>query len=408
MFPTIDAAMGLSVSRADGAFSGEDRAIVELVAPHILRARRNTLIAAGAAGAEAGDEVRYVHWEALRPLGFSRRECQVLEWLGRGKTDEEIAAILGLGKRTVSHHVLDLLGKLGAPNRVAIVGQALRALRQGAALRDASFATDARTLAGFPAQIHPHLIALSGSTTPAAVARALSHALTALWPGRCPAVELVKLGDPSTPSPITMLDPTAVRACVDRLMLFAPGSTDPAAPRLGPWHALSGQSGFCCFGGGGYLREDLSAPAEHPVAALVFPPQRVALALRVSGGTGPLTRAELFLWRQLIPHAVLALRTACHALSEELHTVATLEVPEPDSPQWCSVDGLGLTPREGQVLGWVASGRRDQDIAILLGVSARTVNAHLRRVFEQLGVENRTTAVVETCRYFTLQAAYAK
>jgi DNA-binding response OmpR family regulator/DNA-binding CsgD family transcriptional regulator len=51
-----------------------------------------------------------------------------------------------------------------------------------------------------------------------------------------------------------------------------------------------------------------------------------------------------------------------------------------------------LTPREAEVLSWLAKGKTNRDIAEILGMSPRTVNKHLEHVFEKLGVETRTAA----------------
>lgn len=56
--------------------------------------------------------------------------------------------------------------------------------------------------------------------------------------------------------------------------------------------------------------------------------------------------------------------------------------------------GLPLTPREREVLRWVAAGKTDRDIAGLLGISVRTVQKHLERCYIALGVETRTAAVM--------------
>lgn len=51
-----------------------------------------------------------------------------------------------------------------------------------------------------------------------------------------------------------------------------------------------------------------------------------------------------------------------------------------------------LTPREAEVLSWLAKGKTNRDIADILGMSPRTVNKHLEHIFEKLGVETRTAA----------------
>ncbi|HEY8359592.1 MAG TPA: LuxR C-terminal-related transcriptional regulator, partial [Ramlibacter sp.] len=52
-----------------------------------------------------------------------------------------------------------------------------------------------------------------------------------------------------------------------------------------------------------------------------------------------------------------------------------------------------MTPREAEVLSWLAKGKTNRDIADILGMSPRTVNKHLEHIFEKLGVETRTAAV---------------
>ncbi|MEO6271581.1 MAG: response regulator [Rhodoferax sp.] len=51
-----------------------------------------------------------------------------------------------------------------------------------------------------------------------------------------------------------------------------------------------------------------------------------------------------------------------------------------------------LTPRETEVLSWLAKGKTNRDIADILGMSPRTVNKHLEHIFEKLGVETRSAA----------------
>ncbi|NUZ06284.1 response regulator transcription factor [Piscinibacter koreensis] len=57
-----------------------------------------------------------------------------------------------------------------------------------------------------------------------------------------------------------------------------------------------------------------------------------------------------------------------------------------------------LTPRETEVLSWIAKGKTNRDVAEILGMSPRTVNKHLERVFEKLGVETRAAAAALASR----------
>jgi DNA-binding CsgD family transcriptional regulator len=60
------------------------------------------------------------------------------------------------------------------------------------------------------------------------------------------------------------------------------------------------------------------------------------------------------------------------------------------SPQ--RLRSLGLTSREAEVLYWVSEGKRSEEIAMILGSSARTVSKHLEHIFSKLGVETRSAA----------------
>jgi DNA-binding NarL/FixJ family response regulator len=58
-----------------------------------------------------------------------------------------------------------------------------------------------------------------------------------------------------------------------------------------------------------------------------------------------------------------------------------------------------LTPREREVLGLVAAGLANKQIARRLGITDRTVKAHLTSVFARLGVEDRTQAALWAQRH---------
>jgi DNA-binding CsgD family transcriptional regulator len=61
-----------------------------------------------------------------------------------------------------------------------------------------------------------------------------------------------------------------------------------------------------------------------------------------------------------------------------------------------------LTARERDVLVWLAAGKTNRDIAAILGAKPRTVEKHLEHIYEKLGVETRTAAVM---RMFDQQAS---
>jgi DNA-binding CsgD family transcriptional regulator len=52
-------------------------------------------------------------------LGLTIREGEVLSWLSKGKTNRDIAQILGLSPRTVDKHLEQIYAKLGVENRTA-------------------------------------------------------------------------------------------------------------------------------------------------------------------------------------------------------------------------------------------------------------------------------------------------
>ena len=54
---------------------------------------------------------------------------------------------------------------------------------------------------------------------------------------------------------------------------------------------------------------------------------------------------------------------------------------------------LDLTPRELEVLQGAAAGERNKEIAHRLGISPRTVKAHLTSVYNKLGVDSRGAAI---------------
>lgn len=63
-------------------------------------------------------------------LGLTTREGEVLAWLSKGKTNRDIAQILGLSPRTVDKHLEQIYAKLGVENRTAAAAIATSASRR--------------------------------------------------------------------------------------------------------------------------------------------------------------------------------------------------------------------------------------------------------------------------------------
>ena len=54
-------------------------------------------------------------------FGLTRREQQLVEMIGRGFTNKEIAGDLGLSEQTVKNHIHRVLRKVGVRDRLAAV-----------------------------------------------------------------------------------------------------------------------------------------------------------------------------------------------------------------------------------------------------------------------------------------------
>ena len=95
----------------------------------VTRESRQLVIRFLSRGAEAllalGERYASVPPDALRPLGLSRRETEVLAWVTEGKRNGEIATILGASNRTIDKHVEHILRKLGVESRMAAASRAL-------------------------------------------------------------------------------------------------------------------------------------------------------------------------------------------------------------------------------------------------------------------------------------------
>ena len=66
--------------------------------------------------------------EPLYALGLTPRVAEVLLWVAQGKTNADIATILGISEWTVKKHVLEIFEKLGVETRTAAGLRAIEVL----------------------------------------------------------------------------------------------------------------------------------------------------------------------------------------------------------------------------------------------------------------------------------------
>jgi DNA-binding CsgD family transcriptional regulator len=80
------------------------------------------------------------------------------------------------------------------------------------------------------------------------------------------------------------------------------------------------------------------------------------------------------------------------------HYVLVLEEQSFPSLTIESLEYLGLSKREAEVLFWVAKGKENSEIAKILYVNTATVKKHLEHIYQKLEVTTRTSAVVTALR----------
>src|SRR5262249_60536732 len=92
--------LGLTLTRRVRDFTERDRLVLNLLQPHLRQAYKNAELLQARAQTPDAIEERGRH-----AFGFTRRESDVACWLAEGKTNAEIAVILGVSARTVEKHM---------------------------------------------------------------------------------------------------------------------------------------------------------------------------------------------------------------------------------------------------------------------------------------------------------------
>jgi DNA-binding CsgD family transcriptional regulator len=124
---------------------------------------------------------------------------------------------------------------------------------------------------------------------------------------------------------------------------------------------------------------------QHVTAVPVYVDQRFLVSFVLNRGAAAFSDRDRELLDIVRPHLANLYRLG----------VAIDRTRETPAGAW---DTAPLTPREREVLDWVAAGKTNRDIATILGASPRTVEKHLERIYEKLGVETRTAAVMRVVK----------
>jgi DNA-binding NarL/FixJ family response regulator len=64
----------------------------------------------------------------------------------------------------------------------------------------------------------------------------------------------------------------------------------------------------------------------------------------------------------------------------------------PDFSSHAPLLSLGLSPKQAETLLWVAQGKTNAEVALILGITEATVKKHLEHIFAKLSVEKRGAA----------------
>jgi DNA-binding CsgD family transcriptional regulator len=117
------------------------------------------------------------------------------------------------------------------------------------------------------------------------------------------------------------------------------------------------------------------------------PPRMLGIAISRNGPNGDFDDRDRDMLNQARPYLIQSYRNAIAfegmraAIGSEALTDALL--------------GAGLTQREAEVIGLLARGSSNGDLATTLGISTRTAEKHVQNAFRKLGVTSRSQAAAK-------------
>jgi DNA-binding CsgD family transcriptional regulator len=117
------------------------------------------------------------------------------------------------------------------------------------------------------------------------------------------------------------------------------------------------------------------------------PPRMLGIALSRSGPSGDFDDADRALLNEARPYLIQSYRNA--VAFEGVRARIGAEAMA------AALHNAGLTVREAEVVGMVARGSSNADLATALGISTRTAEKHTQNAFRKLGVRSRSQAAAK-------------
>ncbi|MFO0731897.1 MAG: LuxR C-terminal-related transcriptional regulator [Nitrospiraceae bacterium] len=116
---------------------------------------------------------------------------------------------------------------------------------------------------------------------------------------------------------------------------------------------------------------------------------KTCLSAGVRGANGS---CSYFAFSNFDPKQTQKLRLLLDILTPHFH-LSYLRCNTVRQPQQPPGPSLLLSKREEEILRWVAAGKTNWEISVILKVSLNTIKFHLKNIFQKIGVENRWSAI---------------
>jgi DNA-binding CsgD family transcriptional regulator len=115
--------IGVAANRALSDFTERERTCLAALRPHVVQSYRHGLMV---------EEIRAQFRIGREPRadaagGLTQREAEVLHWVAGGKSNDDVARIVGATSATVKKHLENIYDKLGVANRTAASAVYIRA-----------------------------------------------------------------------------------------------------------------------------------------------------------------------------------------------------------------------------------------------------------------------------------------